>query len=123
MHGDARQAGADRGDGAPNLGSQVLHGGRAEVYYLVKEVVVQPVSCPFQSTLEQAEVYHHAGDRVRCAAHDDLGTVRMAVDAPARLGVHCLLFLSQSLAARSSGSLANFAVRRTVWARWAASIR
>ena len=51
--------------------------------------MVEPVPGALQSAFKQAEIHDHSTLQDRAGfAHHDLGAVGMAVDAPARVGVH-----------------------------------
>ena len=50
--------------------------------------MIEPIPRDFQRALEDAKVHDHSGSWIAFAAHNNLGTIGMAVDTPASLGVH-----------------------------------
>jgi hypothetical protein len=52
-------------------------------------MVIQSISCVLQSALEQTKVYDHASCRIRLAPHRNLSTIRVPMNAKARLSVNC----------------------------------
>src|SRR5215469_8162150 len=75
------------GEAPPDPGAEILHGGGAEIVDLVEEAMVERRARLLERAREQAEVHQHAARLVGLAADRHLGAVRVAVDAPARLGL------------------------------------
>ena len=73
---------------APDPGGQVLHRGGSEIVDLVEKPMIQTVARLMERLIEQPEVDDHAGYRIGSAADDHFGTVGVAVNPAARLGIH-----------------------------------
>ena len=67
--------------------------------------MVERVARVVERALQQAEVHQHAGRLVGHAADRHLGAVRMAVDAPAWVGVDCPLERVRGVEAELFGKL------------------
>ena len=87
MHRDAHEPWANRSQNAPNPGGKIFHGGRPKPSHLVEKAMIESIPRHLERALEHTKVDDHAGPRVAFTAYDDLGTIGMAMNTPACLGV------------------------------------